>query len=63
MFMSLRSKPLEMIDELKDCFALDAGGSARKPASPLVAQKSQTSPQITLITTDQKSSRGPILNL
>jgi hypothetical protein len=29
LFMSLRSKPLEMVDEPKDCFAPDAGGSAR----------------------------------
>jgi len=27
--MSLRSKPLEMVDELKDCLAPDASGSAR----------------------------------
>jgi hypothetical protein len=26
--MSLRSKPFEMVDEPKDCFAPDAGGSA-----------------------------------
>jgi hypothetical protein len=32
--MSLRSKSLELGDELKSCFAPDAGGLARKPASP-----------------------------
>jgi hypothetical protein len=33
--MSLRSKPLEMVDELKDFFAPYATGSARKSASPV----------------------------
>jgi hypothetical protein len=33
--MSLRSKPRELVDELKGCFAPDAFGSARKSASPL----------------------------
>jgi hypothetical protein len=32
--MLLRNKPLEIVDELKDCFALDAGGAAPKSAAP-----------------------------
>jgi hypothetical protein len=35
LFLSLRSKPLTQSDLMKHFAALDIGGSARKPASPL----------------------------